>query len=111
MTPSRRDFLQAVAGVAAAAPTVLRAQQGTTPRNVAANDRIRVAVFGMGIRGQQDVRSALRAPGVELVAAADVYDGRLTLARELWGGHVFTTRDYREVLARRDVDAVIIATA
>ena len=108
-TPSRRDFLQAVAGVAAA-PTVLRAQAGATPQSVAANDRIRVAVFGLGIRGQQDVRSALRAPGVELVAAADVYDGRLTLAKELWGGHVFTTRDYREVLARPDVDAVIIAT-
>jgi predicted dehydrogenase len=109
MTPSRRDFLQAVAGVAAA-PAVLRARQGTTPRNGGANDRIRVAVFGLGIRGQQDVRSALRTPGVELVAAADVYDGRLTLAQELWGGHVFTTRDYREVLARPDVDAVIVAT-
>jgi predicted dehydrogenase len=110
MTPSRRDFLQAVAGVAAAAPTVLRAQAAAPTQRVAANDRIGVAVFGLGIRGQQDVRSALRAPGVELVAAADVYDGRLTLAKELWGGHVFTTRDYREVLARPDVDAVIIAT-
>jgi predicted dehydrogenase len=106
---SRRDFLQAVAAVAAA-PTVLRAQAGTPTQNVAANDRIRAAVFGLGIRGQQDVRSAVRTPGVELVAAADVYEGRLTLAKELWGGQVFTTRDYREVLARRDVDAVIIAT-
>jgi predicted dehydrogenase len=105
---SRRDFLQAVAGVAAA-PTILR-RQPAAPQNVAPNDRIRAAVFGLGIRGQQDVRSALRTPGVELVAAADVYDGRLTLAKELWGGQVFTTRDYREVLARRDVDAVIIAT-
>src|SRR6185295_16795822 len=106
---SRRDFLQTVAG-AAAAPTILRAQPRATAQSVAASDRLRVAVFGLGIRGQQDVRSALRTPGVELVAAADVYDGRLTLAKELWGGHVLTTRDYREVLARPDVDAVIIAT-
>src|SRR5216683_1147333 len=106
---SRRDFLQAVAGVAAA-PTILRAQAGAAQQNAAANDRIRVALFGVGIRGQQDARSALLVPGVELVAAADVYDGRLTLAKELWGGHVVTTRDYREVLARPDVDAVVIAT-
>jgi predicted dehydrogenase len=107
-TPSRRDFLQVLAGVAAV-PTVLRAQPAATAR-VAANDRIRVAIIGLGIRGQQGVRSALRTPGAELVAAADVYDGRLTLAKEQWGGHVFTTRDYREVLTRPDVDAVIIAT-
>ena len=109
-TPSRREFLQVVAGAAAAAPTILRAQPGGAPQNVAPNDRIRFAVLGMGIRAQQDVRSALRAPGVELSAAADVYDGRLTLAKELWGNQVSSTRDYREVLARSDVDAVIIAT-
>ena len=104
---SRREFLQAVAGAATAAPTVLRAQRSAS-RTVAPNDRIRLGIVGVGIRGQQDLRSALRAPGVELTAAADVYDGRLTLAKELWGSQVFTTRAYRELLTRRDVDAVII---
>jgi predicted dehydrogenase len=106
---SRRDFLKTVGGAAATAPIVLRAQTSAPSQTPSSNDRIRFAAIGVGIRGQQDLLSALRTPGVELVAAADVYDGRLTLARERWGNQLFTTRDYREVLARRDVDAVLIA--
>jgi predicted dehydrogenase len=106
---SRRDFLKTVGGAAATAPIVLRAQTSAPSQSPSSNDRIRFAAIGVGIRGQQDLLSALRTPGVELVAAADVYDGRLTLARERWGNQLFTTRDYREVLARRDVDAVLIA--
>src|SRR5262249_10050749 len=108
---SRRDFLRIAAGATATAPVLLRAQQTPfPPQKVSPNARIGIALVGMGIRGQQDLRSALRAPDVELAAVADVYDGRLTLAKELGGPQVFTTRDYRDVLARRDVDAVIIAT-
>lgn len=83
----------------------LRAAQETP-----ANDRIQIATIGFGGMGMGDTKYALSVPGVELVAVCDIYDGRLTRAREVHGDQIFTTRDYREVLARKDVDAVIIAT-
>ena len=108
--PSRREFIKLAAGTGLAghkAATVLRA---APPPQVSANDRIRLATIGIGGQGTYDTTTALRVPGVELVAAADVYDGRLVRANEVFGASVQTTRDYREVLARSDVDAVIIAT-
>ena len=79
-------------------------------RTIAANDHIQLALIGAGIQGQGDTKTAVQVPGVKLVAVADCYDGRLAHAKELWGNDVFTTRDYREILVRKDVDAVLIAT-
>jgi predicted dehydrogenase len=75
----------------------------------AANDNIQIALIGSGGMGQGDVRDALVQPGVKIVAAADIYDGRRKRMEEQYPG-IFTTRDHREVLARKDVDAVIVAT-
>ncbi len=75
-----------------------------------ANDQINLALIGTGIQGIYDTQSALKVNGVNLVAACDLYTGRLERAKELWGQDIFVTRDYREILDRKDIDAVIIAT-
>src|SRR6267378_590079 len=74
------------------------------------NDNIQIALIGAGGMGSGDTSLAVALPGVKLVAACDIYDGRLVRAKERWGNDLFTTRDYREVLARKEIDAVIIAT-
>ena len=111
---NRRSFLK-VAGSATAATMMgtrvytLTAQTEPAPP-VAANDHIQIALIGAGGQGQFDTRTAVQVPGVKLVAVADCYDGRLERSREVWGKEIFTSRDYREILARPDVDAVIVGT-
>lgn len=131
---SRRNFIKlatATTLVAGASRDVLgsmgthliepREQQTQT---TSPNDRIQIATIGVGGQGTSDTNAALRrsgasidqanpalGSGVEVVAVADLYDGRLTRAKEIWGKQLFTTRDYREILARPDVDAVIVATS
>ena len=99
MSTTRRHFLATAAGAG------LLAAQNASP-----NDRVRIALIGAGGQGSGDARNSLNVGGVELVAVSDIYDGRLKRAREVWGDQLFTTRDYREVLARKDVDAIIIGT-
>src|SRR5262249_43349534 len=109
--PTRRDFLKTAAvGGVTAVPTILRAYELQPQTQPAPGDRVRIALIGAGGQGSSDTRSALRVPGVELAAVSDIYDGRLARAKEIWGSQIFTTRDYREVLARPDVQAVIIGT-
>ena len=119
---SRRSFLKkAVLGTAAvtSAPTVLSGSykqsllldsRSYPSRAFAANDQINLALIGSGIQGIYDTTTALLVPGVKLVAACDLYAGRLDRAKELWGKDIYVTRDYREILDLDVVDAVIIAT-
>ena len=89
---------------------------GEGAKAVSANDHIQLALIGAGIQGQGDTKTAIQVPGVKLVAVADCYQGRLDHAKELWSKQdgvsvdLFTTKDYKEILARKDVDAVLIAT-
>ena len=116
---NRRNFLKA-AGAATGQTLLgtslggkvhaLTAVQSEPDKAVSANDHIQIALIGAGGQGMYDTKEAIQVPGVKLVAVADCYDGRLAHSKELWGADVFTTRDYNEILARKDVDAVIIGT-
>ena len=119
---SRRKFLRQL-GLSAAAvtggPAVLASSRSAqvlampddSPKKIAANDRIRIACIGTGGMGMGDTDTALMVEGIEVVAACDLYEGRLVRAKEKWGKDLFTTKDYREILARTDIDAVICATS
>ena len=111
----RRVFIKTAGVISATAALsgkiqALAAMQSEPDRPVAANDHIQIGLIGAGIQGQGDTKFAIQVPGVKLVAVADCYDGRLAHCKELWGNDLFTTRDYSQILARKDVDAVIVAT-
>ncbi len=116
---SRRSFIKKAAlgtTVLAGSPAILSSknmQQKLLKREhqeFSRNDQIQIAVIGAGGMGVADSKTALSVPGVKMVAACDLYDGHLAAAKERWGKDLFTTRDYMEVLNRKDVDAVIIGT-
>jgi len=114
MNSNRRHFIKSVTAASALIATGSVAKPFSIIRDlkkISPNDKIRFATIGMGIQGNQDTKAALRgAPEAEFVAAADLYDGRLTHVRETYGKDIFTTRDYRKILERKDIDAVLVVT-
>jgi len=110
----RRRFLQTgafAAGTFLAAKEVLLAQQSTGGAGpVAPSDQVRFGMIGIGMQGSGLLPDAISLPGVTCVAAADLYDGRHTLAREITGNPSLpTTRHYQELLDRKDIDCIVAA--
>lgn len=105
---SRREFLTtAAAGAGISVPLLATAAK---PPKLAANDKIQIALIGCGGMGQGDARSSTSTGLTKLVAACDCYDGRLSHMKEVYGSDIFTTKNYQEILDRKDIDAVIIGT-
>jgi len=98
----RRNFLKSSAAV-------LGAGGAGALRMSAASDKVNIGFIGFGIRGNQLRRSFQKLPEVNIVAVADLYDGYLENARETINDRILTTKDYRVILDRKDIDAVVVA--
>ena len=109
---NRRKFIWGVSAATALATGETMAKPFSIIKDlkkISPNDKLRIATIGMGIQGHFDTQAALKNPDVELVAAADLYTGRLERAKATYKD-IATTRDYREILSRKDIDAVLIVT-
>jgi predicted dehydrogenase len=107
MEATRRHFIKTAAPAAIAFKLA-----GPKPELKAAapNDQIGMGFIGVGIRGSFHLDTFKAIPGVRPIIAADCYDGHLAWAKETTDGKIETTKDYREVLNRKDIDAVVIST-
>ena len=111
----RRQFLQtsalAASGLAAGRGILLEPLAlGQSSKTVSPSDRVRFGQIGIGMQGSGLLPNAITLPGVECVGAADLYDGRHTLAKEITNNpNLPVTRHYKELLDRKDIDCIVAA--
>jgi predicted dehydrogenase len=101
---SRRSFLTASAATASALTLPASAQPA------GANERINIGLIGTGGRCRHLMQSLVKVPNTRLTALCDVYEPNLALAQKLAPPGAITFRDYHELLARKDIHAVLIAS-
>src|ERR1700757_2079708 len=111
---TRRSFLHTTAVTTGALMTtkrILLEPERIPPawEMAAPSDTLRFAIIGVGMQGNGLLSTAISLPGVECVAAADLYDSRHTLAKEIAGPKITTTRHYQELLDNKDIDCIIAA--
>jgi len=114
---ARREFLRRAAAVssAAALPWIVSSRALGRDGAVAPSEKITLGVIGIGPRCTYDLSSMLNLPDVQCVAIADVQasrrDAGKTLVDKYYGNSDCKLyRDFRELLDRKDIDAVLIAT-
>jgi len=111
---TRRGFVRiagsVIAGVAGGTVTLLEPKMLWAAQGPAASDTVRFGIIGTGTQGSDLLRNVLKVPGAECVGISDLYDTRLETAKTILKKNVDTTKDYRRLLDRKDIDAVIVAT-
>jgi predicted dehydrogenase len=104
---SRRQFMErSVRGAAAAG---LAWEAPSLGRSASPNEKVTVGIIGAGIRGLELMQAILKVKG-NVAVVCDLYDGHFRRAQEIQP-NTPTTREYREVLDRKDIDAVAVATS
>jgi len=107
MQLSRRAMLESL-GIATAG--ALTAGYTATAKGFAASETITVGCIGTGGRCRKLMESLVTIPGVKVIAVCDIWDFHLSEARKLAHPDAFATKDYRAILDRKDIDAVLIGT-
>jgi predicted dehydrogenase len=107
----RRRFLQTAAAGSLLTSEAFRLEADADQEAPApAPDRVRFGIIGIGMQGSGLLGEALSLPGVECAGAADLYDGRHVLAREIaHNPNLPVTRHYQELLDRKDIDCIVAA--
>lgn len=108
---SRRQFLKrsaTAASAAFAAPWLAGHRVLAADGQPGANERIGIGFIGMGRQASGLLEGLLRLPAARLIAVADVHLGRAQAVATKHGGQAY--QDYRRLLERKDVDAIITAT-
>src|SRR5712692_7028084 len=109
---SRREFLgmsAAAAGASLAAHSMVPLSRNLIPAAVAASDRVRFRMVGVGMQGNWLLSESIKLPGVECAAACDLYDGRHTLAREIVRAELPVTRRFQTLLEDKNIDCIVAA--
>lgn len=111
----RRTFLKSTTATAAAIgfPHIIQSSILAAPGRPGANDRLTVAhigVGGMGTNHLRDMVDRMKKGEVNIAAICDIDETRLADRSKIAGPQADVYRDYRRVLQRKDIDAVVIAT-
>ena len=114
---SRRTVLRTglSAGAASLAPTIIPSSALGLDGAVPPSERVVVGGIGIGSRGNYDMGCFLQQPDVRFAAVADIKEARRMSVKKAVDQHHGDTRcdmyrDFRELLDRKDIDAVLIAT-
>src|SRR3954453_3000963 len=103
---NRREFTT----TSTTGPVGLGATAVGASRVLGANDRVRLGFIGLGNRGDQVLDAFLKHKDAEVVALCDIWSPYVDFAAQKAGGSPAKERDYRKLLDRKDVDAVVICT-